>query len=131
MDIRAFKPSDVEPVKKLFDKFYNVNKQEDFPDLTKDKLCSFIVENSNHNIITAGCIRSIAEICLITDKDKSVRQRVYALYEVLHATKHIAREFGFDWLHAITDDPIWASQMKDNGFVSRGEDLQIHVGDIR
>ena len=130
MEIRAFRPSDVELVKKIFDKFYNSDGKTVFPDFTRDHLCSFVIENST-GIITAGGIRTIAEVCLVTDKDKSVKSRVEALYEVLRSTSYITRESGFDWLHAITDDPVWASQMKEYGFLSRGEDLEIHIGDIR
>jgi hypothetical protein len=128
MEIRAFKPSDVEPVKQIFDKFYSKDIQ--FPDFITNYLCAFTVIDS-YGIVTSGGVRTIAEITLITDKDKSVRQRINALYEVLNASKYIAREFQFEWLHAITDDPTWASQMKRNGFGSRGEDLSIHVEDIR
>jgi hypothetical protein len=129
MDIRAYKPKDVETVKRLFEQFGN--KDLEVPDFSKDHLCAFTVVDNNNSIITAGGVRTIAEICLVTDKEKTVRQRMNALFEVLAVSKHIAREFNFQWLHAITDDPTWASQMKANGFLSRGEDLEIHVEDIK
>lgn len=129
MEIRAFRQEDVEPVKRLFDKFYSGNIE--VPDFTRDHLCAFSVVDHTGDIITAGGVRTIAEICLVTDKTRSVRSRMNALYEVLNASKFIAREFNYNWLHAVTDDPVWANQMKEKGFVSRGEDLEIHVGDIR
>lgn len=130
--IRAFKLQDVEPAKKIFEKFYSQdsNGRLSFPDFSKDYICAFTVEDDD-GIITTGGVRVIAEACLITDKDKSIRSRVEALKEVLLAIKFIVREFNFDRIHAVTDDPTWANQMKEHGFVSRGEDLEIHVGDIK
>lgn len=133
MNIRAYQPSDIESAKRLFDKFYakDANGSLRFPDFSDNYLCAFTVEDDKKEIITVGGVRTIAEICAITDKDRSVRDRVIALREALLVAKFIARDFHFDWLHAVTDDPNWASQMQQNGFVSRGVDLEIHVGDIR
>jgi len=133
MDIRAYKPQDVEEARRLFEKFYSKDKNGSltFPDFLSHYFCSFTVLSDDGKIISTGGVRPIAEICLITDKDRSTRDRVLALREVLKVSGFIARDFKFDWLHAVTDDTTWANQMKENGFVSRGEDLEIHVGDIR
>jgi len=93
-------------------------------------LCAYVVEEDGR-IVTAGGVRAIAEICLITDLNQTTRTRVTALREVLDASLYIAKEFRFDWLHAITDDPSWANQMKRNGFVSRGENLEIQIGGVK
>lgn len=134
MEIRAFKPDDVEETKRIFEKFYARDKEGSltFPDFTNDGyLCAFTVLDGDNKIITTGGVRTIAEVCLITDKDRAVRDRVAALREVLKVAAFIARDFRFDWLHAVTDDPTWANQMREHGFVSRGEDLEIHVRDVR
>ena len=133
MDIQAYKPHHVEEAKRLFEKFYSQDKNGTltFPDFLSGHLCSFAVLGDDGHIITAGGVRVIPEACLITDKDRPVRERVRALREVMRIAGFIARDFKFDWLHAVTDDPTWANQMKENGFVERGVDLEIHVGDIR
>lgn len=132
IEIEGFKLTDYRLAKELFEKFYAHGRVGDieFPNFINNYLCAYTVKDQKGIICVSG-VRTIAEVCLITDKNRSVRDRVMALREVLRASSFIAREFRFDWLHAITDDPTWANQMKENGFVSRGEDLEIHVGDIK
>ena len=133
MNIRALTAKDIPEAKKIFDKFYASDSHGslEFPDMTKDYLCCFVVEDDNKKIISVGGVRTIAEVTLITDKDVSARKRVQALKEILNASGYIARNFRFDWLHAVTDDPTWANQLKTQGFKSRGEELEIHVEDIK
>lgn len=133
MNIRALKLEDIPEAKKIFDKFYKTdsNGSLEFPDMTKDYLCCFVVEDDNGKIISVGGVRTIAEVTLMTDKDISARKRVIALKEILRASGYIARNFRFDWLHAVTDDPTWANQLESQGFKSRGQELEIHVEDIK
>ncbi len=128
MDIRALKPSDIVHIRKIFNQFYA--KDVEFPDYLTNFLCAYVVEDSNKRIITAGGIRAIPEVCLVTDLNISPVTRVRALLQVLDASKDLTRSFNFDWLHAITDDPNWANQMKKYGFVSRGENLEIQIGGV-
>jgi len=133
MDIRAYRIEDIEPAKAIFDKFYSSDDygRLNFPDFSQNYLCAFTVTDNKGQIITTGGVRVIPEVTLITDKDRSVRERVAALRQVLSVAGFITRDAKFDWLHAVTDDPIWANQMKDAGFISRGQDLEINVRDIR
>ena len=129
MIIRAFKSDDIEEVRRIFDKFYS--KDIEIPDFITNYLCAYTVVGDDGDIITAGGVRTIAEVCLVTDKTRSPRSRVQALKEVLSASSYIAREFRFEWLNAITDDPIWANQMKEKGFISRGEALQFDLASLK
>ena len=133
MEVRAYKPEDVEETKRIFDKFYAKDSYGPvvFPDMSKGYLCAFTILSDNSKIIIAGGVRTIAEITLITDKNCSVRGRVMALKEVLKISNYVANQFKFEWLHAITDDPTWANQMREVGFVPRGQDLEIPVRDIK
>lgn len=129
MEIRAFEEKDIEPVVALYNRFYSSDGTK-CTDFTRDFLCAFTAEDDN-GIISIGGVRLIAEACLVTNKDRTTRERVKALREILKVSGFIARDHRFDWLHAITDDPTWAHQMRQNGFVDRGVDLLIHVGDIK
>jgi len=133
MLIRAYQPSDEREAKRIFDKYYSkdLHGSLTFPNMYENYLCAFTVEDDKNSIITTGGVRTIAEITLMTDKDRYVKERIQALKHVLKASAFIARQFRFDWLHAVTDDPTWANQMKQHGFISRGEDLEIHVEDIK
>lgn len=133
MLIRSYQLQDIKEAKRIFDKYYSKDKQGSltFPDMTDNYLCAFVVEDDNKNIITSGGVRTIPEVTLMTDKEYPTRERIQALKLVLRATGFIAKQFRFDWLHAVTDDPTWANQMKQHGFISRGEDLEIHVEDIK
>ncbi len=133
MEIRNYKPEDLKAAKRIFDRYYSEDAYGKlaFPNMTENYLCAFTVLDDNKQIITVGGVRTVAEITLTTDKARPVRERMNALKEVLRASGFIARQFRFDWLHAVTDDPTWANQMKQHGFIPRGEDLEIHVEDIK
>ena len=136
MDIRAYKPSDIPEAKRIFDKFYSkdANGSLEFTDFVSphsNYLCAFTVLGNDGRIVTTGGVRVIPEVTLITDKERSVRERVMALRQVLSVAGFITRDANFSWLHAVTDDPIWANQMQEAGFVPRGQDLEINVRDIR
>jgi len=133
MEVRAYKPEDVEEAKRIFDKFYAKDNYGSltFPDMTNEYLCAFTILGNDDKIITTGGVRVIAEITLITDKNRAIKERVLALREVLKISSFIAREFRFDRLHAVTDDPTWANQMQEVGFMPRGQDLEIEVRDVR
>ena len=133
MDIRAYKPSDIPEAKRIFDKFYakDAHGSLEFPDMTQNYLCAFTVLGSDGRIVTTGGVRVIPEVTLMTDKERPVRERVQALRQVLSVAGFITRDSNFSWLHAVTDDPTWANQMETVGFTPRGQDLEIHVRDIR
>jgi len=136
MSIRAFKSSDIEEVKRIFDKFGAVNKsgiEFEFPDMTKNYLCAFIIEDDDKKIITAGGVAISPELRLTTDMNLPARVRLLAVEEALQAAKFICYENRFNWLSVVTDDPIWADQIKkrNQGFVSYGDTLVIHIGDIK
>ena len=132
MEIRAYRPEDMEGAKRIFDKFYSKDEYGSFifPDMST-YLCAFTVVGDDNKIITTGGVKTIVEVRLMTDKDRSIKERVLALKEVLRTSAFIARDFKFDWLHAITDDPTWANQMQEVGFMPRGQDLEIDVRSIR
>lgn len=133
MEIRNYRPSDMEAATRIFNRYYSKDRfgSLTFPNMTENYLCAFTVEDENKQIITVGGVRTVAEVTLMTDKARSTRERVNALKSVLKASAFIARQFNFDWLHAVTDDPTWANQMKQHGFIPRGEDLEIHVEDVK
>jgi hypothetical protein len=133
MLIRSYSIEDEKEARRIFDKFYRMGAvgQLTFPNISNNYLCAFTVIDNDNKIITVGGVRTIAEVTLMTDKSHPVRVRINALKEVLNASKFIAKEFNFDWLHAVTDDPTWANQMKHHGFLARGEALEIHVEDVK
>lgn len=125
MNIRALTPYDVWKIKKIHEKHFA--EEFDFPNFFENFLNAYIVE-SNDSIVAAGGVRPIAEAILITDKDKSVRERREALYQILAASLFTCGRLGYSQLHAFTQDKKWTEHLLNIGFHhTKGEALVIEV----
>lgn len=122
MTIRELLPYDNEAVFKIWEKFYK--NEFPFPDFYHRFICSFVMLDDDKNVITAGGVLPIAEIILVTDKDKSSRLKHQALYQVLDLSSFIARKFNYRQLHAFSQDDVWTKRMIKDGFQKcKGEAL--------
>jgi hypothetical protein len=114
MNIRDFKEQDIERIRTIYDRFFS--NQFEFPDFLKGYLCAFVVEDNDGDIINAGGVRSIAEVVVVTDLNKPVKERRAGLLETLNASRYIADRYQFDSLHAFVQNDIWRHQLLKHGF---------------
>lgn len=123
--IRRMTEHDIETIKEIFNRCYPDNIE--LPNYNEHFITRFIVEDGK-KIISAGGIRLIPEICIVTDKGVPARTRIKALNSVKALASIYLQKLNFQWLHVTTDDAKWASQMKRKGALSRGEALEFFVG---
>ena len=124
--MRTLNINDINELKKIHSHFYE--KEFEFPNFFENYLCAFVVED-NDKIITAGGVRTIPEIILITDKDQSVKMRVSGLYKALQISNHICERNNYKHLHAFVQDDKWLGQLLRSGFRStKGKSVVIDVG---
>lgn len=110
--IRALRIEDIDKLREIHRKYYE--KEFDFPDFLNNFICVFTVTN-NEGIVSTGGVRSIFEIVAITDKDKSVRERRSALYQILDASQFVANG---EALHVFVQDEVWMNHLTKIGFKS-------------
>lgn len=113
--IRVIEPKDVERLREIHDKFFK--HEFPFPDFFRGFLCSFVItDDDNNELVCVGAVRPIAEVFAITNKDKSVRTRRQALYQILEASSYIANHHNFNQLHCFVQDKKWEKQLTEIGF---------------
>src|SRR5262245_30101695 len=118
--IRAYQPTDLCELKRIHEKHFA--REFDLPDFMH-YVCAFVVED-DRGIITIGGIRDIAECVTVTNKDRTPKDRIRALYHILDASIFVARSMGYDQMYAWSQNPKWARRMRKNGFrPSAGESL--------
>lgn len=110
-------------LKIIHDKFYSNDFA--FPDFKRNFLTSFKILNDNNELITAGGIKLNPEVILLTDKEKSVNERIHALISVAQMCGFIAKSAGHDLISvSISDDEKYVEILKKYGFRdSRGTHL--------
>lgn len=88
-----------------------------FPDFKKNCLTAFKILNDEGELITAGGIKLNPEVILLTDKDKSVTDRMHALMVVAQMCGFIAKSAGHDLISvSITNDEKYVALLKKYGF---------------
>lgn len=113
MNIRGLEKSDIDRVKELHERFYKT--EFDFPDFFTNFLCAFVVENDG-GIITAGGVRNIPELVLVTDKNKHSKERYKGLFQALDASTFVVNKTGHDGIHAFVTDDDWEHILRKVGF---------------
>lgn len=108
--IRTYELHDEITVKRIHEKYY----KEEFsaPKFTNKFLCAFVIENNEGDIVSIGGVRPILESVIVTDKDKSPKERMDALYSMLEASAFVGTRHGFDQLHAFIHDPKWSNRLQ-------------------
>ena len=113
MIIREYRPSDLEELKAIHNKYF---KQEfELPNFLQNYLCAVTLEDEK-GIVTIGGIRTLAEVVAVTNKDRSVRSRRAALIEMWQALNYIAAAHNYKELHAFIQDEAWLKQLLNAGF---------------
>lgn len=116
MTIREFNPDDIVQVEKIHAKYhkndFDVSELSDINIIDK-----IVVVDNEDQIITFGGIRLMIEVVAVTDMDRSVRERMEALHNLLLALKFVAKNRGMDRLHCSTiNNDNWYNQLIKSGF---------------
>jgi len=112
--IRAITKRDLTQISEIHSKFH----ESEFPlsDLNRF-ICSFaVVDDETDKVITAGGIRAISEMIIVTDKDVDIHQRRLALLQMLTAGVQTTRMAGYEQLHAFIQDDKWLRHLIKYGF---------------
>jgi len=125
--IRNPSEQDYQELQKIHEKFFS--KEFPFDDFLFNSISNFvIIDDSDGGIISAGSIRPIAEIVAITNLDKSVKSRRFALYEELEVARYVLKSSTMRQLHAFVQDQQWEIQLIKSGFArTKGNALYINV----
>lgn len=113
MLIRALDASDINEIRELHEKYFS--QEFSFPDFLRGFYCSFVIEDDK-GIISAGGVRPICESVIVTNKDRSVKDRKYALAQVLQASIFVCDNYKFNELHAFIQDDKWEHHLSKVGF---------------
>lgn len=115
--IRAFKPDDVEKVKKIHERDYP---DLEFPNM-RSLMSAFIIEDENNEMVMAGGVEALAEALLITDKTQSRIKIGKALVEAQRYALFTCSMFNIRELHAFVTDNEYAEHLIQHGFTKREE----------
>lgn len=110
--VRAFTPDDVEQLKMVHAKYFAHEFQ--LPDFL-NYIFAFVVQDE-WGIVTFGGIRDIAECITVTDRSRSAKDKVVAMYQVLNTSVSICKSMGYDQIYAWSQVPQYARQLKKYGF---------------
>jgi hypothetical protein len=97
-------------------------------DFLRNHLCAFLVEDDD-GIISVTGIRLIAEIVVITNKDRTPKDRMKAFLQLFNASIFMTHKHGFDQLHCFIQDPKWSKRVqKTFGFMpTKGQSLVLDI----
>lgn len=121
---RAMKPEDIYEIRELHERFYP---DLEFPNFLNKFLCSFVLEDEDDGIVMAGGLQPIAEIVLVTNKDKSSVKIGRALVEAQNISLYIGKKFNLDELVAFVKNEEYARHLVKHGFYPRSPALGIKV----
>jgi len=120
MEIRVFTPSDMDELKRIHALHYA--HEFEMPQFMY-YLSAYLVEDEK-GIISFSGIRHILESVTVTNRDRSPRDRIKALREILEMTKFATLKCGYDQIYVWSQKPKWAKILKKHGFREpQGESL--------
>lgn len=123
MKARAIELRDLGKLKELHDKHYS---QFEFPAFFR-YLNSFVIEDNDGDIIMAGGIENVAEISLVTNKDKSRVAIGRALLETREIALFTCNKMGIKDLYAFVDNDDYAKHLIQHGFTDCPRALSLRV----
>lgn len=112
MMIRNFEPKDVDDLVKIHQQYSSEFEIEEFKE---DFKCFFVVEDEK-GIITMGGVRMIPEIVILTNKDRSTRNRITGVRRLFEAIKFVSGKAGLNSLHCFIQDYDWLKILLKSGF---------------
>lgn len=116
MDIKNLEVEDISKLRHIHALYFK--DEFEFPDFMHGFLQAFSITNEQNSIITAGGVRPIMEAVLVTDMNKTPRERHEALLLALKASLHSCELLGHRQLHAFVQDDLWIHHLEKYGFKS-------------
>jgi hypothetical protein len=118
--IRACTFEDLDEIKRLHSLYFA--NEFNLPEFMK-YVCAFVVEDEK-GIITAGGIRDIAECVAVTNMDRTPKERIAALYQLLDASCFVCRRSDYDQMYVWSQNPRYSRRLMRNGFrLPQGQSL--------
>ena len=97
-----------------------------FPDFFKSCLCAIKVTDSEGNLVTAGGIKLIPELVMVTDLGALHVQRVRALKRALEFAKYAVKKNSMDHFHAgVKAGSTWEHHLLKTGFKESADKLLV------
>lgn len=96
----------------MHEKFYRQLEQPSFLNM----IDSFLIEDDNNEIITAGLVEKVAEGMLVTNKEMSEIKIGKALIEAKDRMSHICISNNIRDLYAFVDKDTYAKHLIQHGF---------------
>lgn len=127
--IRNIEENDHPALKEIHAQFFA--NEFTFEDFLHGAMASFLfIDDSDGSIISACCVRPIAEMVALTNMSKSPRMRRNVLYDALQIASFMLRDTNMKQLHAFVQDKVWESQLIRAGFNHcAGKPLYINIKD--
>ena len=122
MIARALQLKDLEKLKGLHDKYYS---QFEFPQFFR-YMNAFVIEDEE-GIIMAGGVESVAEISLVTNKERKMITLGRALLEAKEIALFTCNKFGVRDLYAFVDNDDYAKHLIQHGFTDCPRALSLRV----
>lgn len=116
---------DEEELRKIWEKHYK--DEFAFPDFFKHYLCAFKFLDDAGNIITAGGVRTIPEVVLLTNKESPAITRMRTLRNALDFVRHIAYKNNYHHVHATfkDGDSAWEKALRRYGFQDMADNILV------
>lgn len=127
MDLRSriMDKADLFELQRIHQRFYD--KEFSFPNFLDEFIYPFVIR-VNNRIVTAGGIRPLAEMVLITDQAVNIDERREALLEALALAADVAKRAKFHDMHAFVQDEKWLRHLVQHGWSKTvGQSLVIGV----
>lgn len=112
MITRGIRITDLGKIMKMHEKFYRQLEQPSFLNM----IDSFLIEDDNNEIITAGLVEKVAEGMLVTNKEMSEIKIGKALIEAKDRMSHICISNNIRDLYAFVDKDTYAKHLIQHGF---------------
>ena len=116
LKIRPLTLNDIEELSRLHDKFYS---EFDFPHFG-NMLNAFIIEDENNEIVMAGGVEKVAEVVLVTNKEKSRIKIGKALVEAQRCSLFTCSVNNIRDMYAFVNNDEYAKHLIQHGFTDVG-----------
>jgi hypothetical protein len=114
VNIRNLSSDDLVLLRKIYERYFQG--QFKFPDFLHGFVNNFVVLDDSNRIVVAGGVKPILECVLITDMNRTPRERHEALLMALEASIVSAHSIGHNQLHCFIQDDYWSKLLKKRQF---------------
>lgn len=124
MIIRPYTTRDAEQVNEIYNKFH----AESFA-IPRESITSATITKDNDEIVAFGAVTLLAESVLVLDLDATLREKNFAIQQLLWTAIQGVTNLHMDGIHAFVQDPEFAKVLKKHfGFKTcKGEALYLGV----